>query len=105
MIRTENAGQFSVNIAKPGVVKGNHWHNTKNEKFIVVKGKAEICFRQPFSSDVIKYDVSGDDIKIVDIPCGYTHNIKNVGEEDLVFFIWCNECFDKNNPDTYFLEV
>lgn len=105
LFRTENAGQFSVNIAKPGVVKGNHWHNTKNEKFIVVKGKAEIKFRKPFSDEVIKYEVSGDEIKIVDIPCGYTHNIKNVGEEDLVFFIWCNECFDKFNTDTYSLEV
>lgn len=105
LIRTENAGQFSVNIAKPGITKGNHWHNTKNEKFIVVKGKAEICFRQPFSDKVIKYEVSGDEIKVVDIPCGYTHNIKNIGDEDLVFFIWCNECFDKDNPDTYFLEV
>lgn len=105
LIRTENAGQFSVNIAKPGIVKGNHWHNTKNEKFIVVKGKAEICFRKPFSDEVIKYEVSGDEIQVVDIPCGYTHNIKNVGTEDMVFFIWCNECFDKNNPDTYFLEV
>ena len=70
-----------------------------------MKGKAEICFRQPFSNEVIKYVVSGDEIKVVDIPCGYTHNIKNIGSEDLVFFIWCNECFDKNNPDTYFLEV
>jgi len=105
LFRTENSGQFSVNIAKPGVTKGNHWHNTKNEKFIVVKGKAEICFRQPFSDEIIKYEVSGDEIKIVDIPCGYTHNIKNVGKEDLVFVIWCNECFNKDEPDTYFLEV
>lgn len=105
LIRTNNAGQFSVNIAKPGVVKGNHWHNTKNEKFIVVKGNAEICFRQPFSNEVIKYKVSGDKIEVVDIPCGYTHNIKNIGQTDLVFFIWCNECFDKDNPDTYYLEV
>ena len=105
LIRTENAGQFSVNVAKPGITKGNHWHNTKNEKFIVVKGKAEICFRQPFSDEVIKYVVSGDEIKVVDIPCGYTHNIKNIGEDDMVFVIWCNECFDKDNPDTYFLEV
>ena len=105
LLRTDNAGQFSVNVAKPGIIKGNHWHNTKNEKFVVVKGEAEISFRQPFSSEVITYRVSGDDIKVVDIPCGYTHNIKNIGKEDMVFFIWCNECFDKENPDTFFLEV
>lgn len=105
LIRTDIAGQFSVNIAKPGITKGNHWHNTKNEKFIVVKGIAEINFRKPFSTEIIKYVVSGDKIEVVDIPCGYTHNIKNIGDEDMVFFIWCNECFDKENPDTYFLEV
>ena len=105
IIKTENKGQFSVNIAKPGIVKGNHWHNTKNEKFIVVKGEALISFRKPFSDSVIKYEVSDKKIEVVDIPCGYTHNIKNIGNEDLVFFIWCNECFDKENPDTYYLEV
>lgn len=105
LIRTSNAGQFSVNIAKPGITKGNHWHNTKNEKFIVIKGNAEICFREPFSSEIIKYYVCGDKIEVVDIPCGYTHNIKNIGNDDLIFFIWCNECYDINNPDTYFLEV
>ena len=105
LIRTGNAGQFSVNVVRPGITKGNHWHNTKNEKFVVVKGEAEICFRQLYSDKVITYKVSGEDIKIVDIPCGYTHNIKNIGDKDVVFFMWCNECFDKDNPDTFFLEV
>jgi len=105
IIRTESSGQFSVNIAKPGITKGNHWHNTKNEKFLVVKGQATVKFRKPFSKEIIEYNVSGDKLEVVDIPCGYTHNITNVGNEDLVFFIWCNECFDRENPDTYFLEV
>jgi len=105
LIRTKNAGQFSVNIAKPGITKGNHWHNTKNEKFIVVKGKAVIKFRKPFETEVIEYLVDENNIQVVDVPCGYTHNITNIGQDDLVFFIWCNECFDKENPDTYFLEV
>lgn len=105
LIRTENAGQFSVNIAKPGVTKGNHWHNTKNEKFVVVKGSALIKFRKPFDDKVIEYMVNENNIQVVDIPCGYTHSITNIGEEDMVFFIWCNECFTPDNPDTYHLEV
>ncbi len=105
LIRTSNSGQFSVNIAKPGVTKGNHWHNTKNEKFVVVKGNAVLKFRKPFEKEVVTVNVSGDKIEVVDIPCGYTHSIKNIGNEDLVFFIWCNECFSSENPDTYYLEV
>lgn len=105
LLKSQTSGQVSVNIAKPNITKGNHWHNTKNEKFIVVKGEAIIRFRKPFEKEVIEYRVSGDDIKIVDIPCGYTHNITNVGNEDMVFIIWTNELFDKENPDTYYLEV
>lgn len=105
IIRTKSAGQFSVNIAKPGITKGNHWHHTKNEKFLVVKGNASIKFRRPFDDEVIEYIVSDENLQVVDIPCGYTHNITNIGTEDMIFFIWCNECFDKDNPDTYFLEV
>lgn len=105
IIKTCSAGQFSVNIVKPGITKGNHWHNTKNEKFLVVKGDALIKFRLPYSNDVIEYKVNGNEMKVVDIPCGYTHNIKNIGLDDMVFFIWCNECYDVNNPDVFFLEV
>lgn len=105
LLKTESAGQFSVNLAKPGIVKGNHWHNTKNEKFIVIKGDAEICFRKVNTEAIIKYNVSGKNVQIVDIPCGYTHSIKNIGKEDMLFVIWCNECFDPENPDTYYLEV
>lgn len=105
IIRTANAGQFSVNISKPGITKGNHWHNTKNEKFVVVSGKGVIKFRKPFSDEVIEYYVSGDKIEVVDIPTGYTHSIENLGDTDMVTFMWCNECFDPEKPDTYFLEV
>lgn len=105
IIRTAERGQFSVNISKPGITKGNHWHHTKNEKFVVVSGKAVIKFRQIDSDDIISYEVSGEKIEVVDIPPGYTHNITNVGETDLVTFMWCSECFNPEEPDTYYLEV
>ncbi|MEG1981717.1 MAG: capsular polysaccharide biosynthesis protein CapF [Clostridia bacterium] len=102
IIRTLDRGQFSVNISKPGIVKGNHWHNTKNEKFVVVRGTGVIRFRKIGTDKVIEYFVSGDEIEVLDIPVGYTHNIENLGKEDMVTFMWCNECFNKNKPDTYF---
>ncbi len=105
IIRTLDRGQFSVNVSKPGITKGNHWHNTKNEKFLVVSGHCLIKFRKVGDSKVISYDVSDKKLEVVDIPCGYTHNITNIGQNDSVTFMWCNECFDPNNPDTYYLEV
>lgn len=105
IIRTADRGQFSVNISKPGITKGNHWHNTKNEKFVVVSGEGLIQFRNIHSNEIIDYKVSGDKIEVVDIPVGYTHNIINLGKTDLITFMWCNECFDPNKPDTYFEEV
>lgn len=105
ILRTADRGQFSVNISKPGITKGNHWHHTKNEKFVVVSGRGVIRFRKPCETEVYEYFVSGDKIEVVDIPTGYTHNIENLGDTDLVTFMWCNECFDPNKPDTIFLEV
>lgn len=105
ILRTADRGQFSVNISKPGIEKGNHWHNTKNEKFIVVSGKALIQFRRPESKEIISYHVSGEKIEVVDIPVGYTHNIINEGDTDLVTFMWCNECFDPDRADTFYLKV
>ena len=105
MLKSSERGQVSVNISKPGITKGNHWHSTKNEKFIVVSGKARISFRKIGSAEVISYDVSGDKIEAVDIPPGYTHSITNTGETDLVTVMWANEPFDPNNPDTYYEEV
>lgn len=105
IIRTQDRGQFSVNISKPHITKGNHWHHTKNEKFVVVSGEGVIRFRKIDSDEVIEYFVTGKMIEVIDIPTGYTHNIENLGETDMVTFMWCNECFDPNKPDTYFLEV
>ena len=105
ILRTADRGQFSVNVAKPGITKGNHWHHTKNEKFLVVSGKGVIRFRKIDSDEVIEYFVSGDKMEVVDIPTGYTHSIENIGDTDLVTFMWCNECFDPDRPDTTFLKV
>jgi UDP-2-acetamido-2,6-beta-L-arabino-hexul-4-ose reductase len=104
-IKTVDRGQVSVNISKPGIIKGNHWHHTKTEKFLVVSGKGVIRFRKIEETEVIKYYVSGDKLQVVDIPPGYTHNIENLGDDDLVTIMWANETFDPDNPDTYFMEV
>lgn len=106
ILRTVSAGQFSVNISKPGITKGQHWHNTKNEKFVVVSGHGLIQLRQIGSDDIVNYEVNGDDITVVDMIPGYTHNIINLSDtEDLITFMWCNECFNPDKPDTFFEEV
>lgn len=104
-IKTPDRGQTSINISKPGIVKGNHWHHTKNEKFLVVAGNGVIRFRKPDEEKVYEYFVSGDKLEVVDIPVGYTHNIENLGDTDMVTVMWVNEMFDPTKPDTYFLEV
>ena len=104
-LRTSDRGQVSVNISKPGITKGNHWHHTKNEKFLVVSGEGLIRFRNIDSEEVIEYYVNGEKLEVVDIPGGYTHSIVNVGETDLVTVMWVNESFDPENPDTHYLEV
>ena len=104
-MRTPERGQVSVNISKPGITKGNHWHHTKNEKFLVVSGEGLIRFRKIGSDEIIEYKVSGEKLQVVDIPTGYTHSIVNVGDSDLVTVMWANECFDPGKPDTHFVEV
>ncbi|AIQ25706.1 capsular polysaccharide biosynthesis protein CapF [Paenibacillus sp. FSL H7-0737] len=104
-LKTPDRGQVSVNISRPGITKGNHWHHTKNEKFLVVSGTGVIRFRNVGSSKVIEYHVSGDHLEVIDIPTGYTHNIENLGASDMVTIMWANESFDPENPDTYYLEV
>ncbi|WP_413480707.1 capsular polysaccharide biosynthesis protein CapF [Carnobacterium maltaromaticum] len=104
-IKTKNSGQVSINISKPGITKGNHWHHSKNEKFLVVKGEGIIRFRKIDTDAVTEYRVSGSKLQVVDIPVGYTHSIVNVGIEEMVTVMWVNEIFDKNYPDTYFMEV
>lgn len=104
-LRTKNRGQVSVNIAKAGITKGNHWHHSKNEKFLVVSGKASIKFRKVGDDKVIDYEVSSDKLEVVDIPTGYIHNITNIGDTDLVTVMWANEAFNPEKVDTYFEKV
>lgn len=112
IIRTSGSGQFSVNISKPGITKGNHWHHTKNEKFLVVSGHGLIELRKigfdeegkPYPK--VSFEVKGEDLEVIEMIPGYTHNIINLSEtEDLITFMWANEAFDPNKPDTYFEEV
>lgn len=104
-IKSECSGQVSVNISKAGVTKGNHWHQTKYEKFLVVSGEAEIAFRQIHSGEILRYHVTGEKLQVLDIPPGYTHYIKNLGSSDLVTVMWANELFDPKSQDTNNLEV
>ncbi|MBI9008544.1 MAG: NAD-dependent epimerase/dehydratase family protein [Tenericutes bacterium] len=104
-LKTVDYGQVSVNISKPGITKGNHWHHTKNEKFLVVYGQASIKFRKIDEEKVYEYITAGDKLEVVDIPPGYTHNITTISETDSVTIMWANELFDKDNPDTFYLEV
>lgn len=103
LIHTINCGQVSVNISKPGITKGQHWHHTKWEQFIVVSGHGLIRLRKEGTDEVLNYEVSGDRIQSVIMLPGYTHNIINLSEtENLVTVMYCNEIFDKERPDTYF---
>ncbi|MDY5583418.1 MAG: NAD-dependent epimerase/dehydratase family protein [Candidatus Merdousia sp.] len=104
-MRTIDRGQVSVNITKPHITKGNHWHHSKNEKYIVVKGRASIRFRKVGDDKVIEYLADGETLKVVDIPTGYVHCIENIGEGDLVTIMWANEPFNPDKPDTYFEKV
>lgn len=104
-IKSENFGQIFISTTKPGITRGNHFHHTKTEKFLVIRGKAEIGFREIGTDKVITYDVSGDVPTVVDIPPGYTHNITNVGDSELITLFWANEIFDPERMDTYFLNV
>ena len=106
LLKTENCGQFSVNISRPGVTKGQHWHNTKWEFFIVVSGRGLIQQRKIGTDEVLNFAVSGEEIQAVHMLPGYTHSITNLSEtEDLVTFMWANECFDPEKPDTFFEPV
>jgi Nucleoside-diphosphate-sugar epimerases len=112
ILRTPDRGQFSVNISKPGITKGNHWHHSKNEKFVVVKGTGLIRLRKIGLDEtgntypIAEFKVSGENIQVVDMIPGYTHSIINLSDtDDLVTFMWANECFDQNRPDTFYEEV
>ena len=105
LVRTNECGQFSVSFSKPGIVRGNHYHHTKLERFIVIKGKAKIGFTNVIDGSYYEFIVDDSDIKIVTIPVGYTHNIENIGDDEMILAIWCNELFDQEKPDTYFKPV
>lgn len=106
LLKTASCGQFSVNISKPGITKGEHWHNTKWEFFIVVSGKALIQERKIGTDEILEFYVSGEKIEAVHMLPGYTHNIINLSDtEDLITLMWANESFDKNRPDTFFEKV
>ena len=106
LLKTEKCGQFSVNISKPGITKGQHWHNTKWEFFIVVSGKGLIQQRKIGTDEVLNFEVSGEKIEAVHMLPGYTHNIINLSDtNNLVTVMWANESFDPNKPDTFFEEV
>lgn len=105
LLKSPNFGQIFISSTKPGITRGNHYHHTKVEKFCVVKGCGRISFRRIDSSEIISYDVTGEQIEMVDIPPGYTHNIENTGTDEMIVLFWSNEMFSKENPDTFFLKV
>ena len=105
LVKSPQFGQMFVSKTHPGITRGNHWHHTKTEKFIVIQGKAAIRFRKLNEDKVIEYIVDGEKPKVLDIPPGYTHSIENIGQDEVITLFWSNEMFNPENPDTYFLEV
>ena len=105
ILKTVDSGQFSLSTTVSGITRGNHYHHTKNEKFLVVRGSALIEFRDIITNEIISYKVNDKKMQIVEMIPGYTHNITNIGEEEMVLFLWANETFDQDNPDTYFEKV
>lgn len=105
ILKTLDSGQFSLSTTAAGITRGGHFHHTKNEKFLVVKGEAIIEFRHILNDEIISYKVSDKKMEVVEMIPGYTHNIKNIGQEEMILFLWANENYDNNNPDTYFLKV
>ena len=106
-IKSDHFGQIFISKTKPGITRGDHWHHTKLEKFLVVEGTAEINFRNVLdeNKDIITYEVSGHNATVVDIPPGYTHSITNTGETELITLFWANEIFNKDRPDTIYEKV
>lgn len=105
VLKTQTQGQFSYSTTLPGVTRGNHFHLRKIERFIVIKGKAEICIRRIGTSKVIKFQLNGENPAYIDMPVWYTHNIKNIGGDELITLFWTNEFFDPDNPDTLYESV
>lgn len=104
-LKSPSMGQIFVSRTKPGITRGNHYHHTKTEKFLVLQGKAMIRLRHINSDRVLEYRVRGEDYRVLDIPPGYTHSIENVGKDELVTLFWASEMFDPEKPDTYYSKV
>lgn len=105
LVKSPQFGQMFVSKTHPGITRGNHWHHTKTEKFIVIQGQAAIRFRKIDEEKVIEYIVDGEKPQVLDIPPGYTHSIENIGQDEVITLFWSNEMFNPEKPDTYFLEV
>lgn len=105
LVKSLPFGQIFISRTRPGEIRGNHYHDTKVEKFIVIEGEALLKFRHVLKKEVIEYRISGDEFKVIDIPPGYTHSIKNIGNSDLIVLFWADEIFDPDRADTYHLEV
>jgi UDP-2-acetamido-2,6-beta-L-arabino-hexul-4-ose reductase len=104
-IKSDSMGQIFISRTKSDITRGNHWHHTKAEKFLVIQGEAVILFRKVNTDQVLEYKVSGEIPEVVDIPTGYTHSIVNIGQEDVITLFWASEIFNPDKPDTYYLEV
>ena len=105
MLKTKDSGQFSFFTANPGVTRGGHYHHTKNEKFLVIKGQACFGFRHMVTKEYHELFTSGDRPEIVETAPGWSHDITNVGDDEMVVMLWANEIFDRENPDTYYAQV
>jgi UDP-2-acetamido-2,6-beta-L-arabino-hexul-4-ose reductase len=104
-VKLQSGGQIFVSRTGPGITRGNHYHHTKTEKFLVLEGEAVVRFRELYGTEIIEHRVDGRDFRVIDIPPGYTHSIENLGTGELVTLFWANEIFDPSRPDTYFLPV
>jgi UDP-2-acetamido-2,6-beta-L-arabino-hexul-4-ose reductase len=104
-IKSPGFGQIFVSRTRPGITRGNHWHHSKAEKFLVLSGRALIRFRKIDEERILEYPVSGEELCVIDIPIGYTHSITNIGEDELVTLFWADEIFDPEAPDTFPLAV
>jgi len=105
IFKTENGGQVSVILSNPGAVRGNHWHQTKHEKFIVLKGTGMMKLRKVGTKEISSVNISDQNFIVIDIPAGFTHNLENIGTEEMITLVWASEIYDPNNPDTFHLEV
>lgn len=104
-IKSAQFGQIFISRTKPGIARGNHWHHTKIEKFLVLEGEAKIRFRKIDEDEITEYRVSGHELKVLDIPAGYTHSIENIGKGELLTLFWADEIFNPEKPDTHYLEI